>query len=399
MTILFFNTFYYPKQVGGAEISVQLMAERLVKAGHRVFVITSGNRKTINHRNGVVIIRIKQRNVFSTYSNSRRKGRAVKTIWHIWDSCNPLNFFLISGILKRVKPDVVHTNNIQGFSPFIWAIVKFHGLRLIHTLRDYYLLCHRNTLYQKDIPCESLCWSCKITYHIKKNFSRYPDCYVGISNFVLDKHVARLPMEKQRKVVIYNVVDAPAQPSRRINGGKELVFGFIGRLTTAKGVVYLAREIAAMNTLLRDDFKVVFAGTGDPEMIGHLQQILKGVRFEFPGFVEPASFFNEIDLLIVPSLWDEPFGRIVIESLSYEIPVCLARSGGLNELHRPDCTWSFDPAPGVLCELLEAILRHKHEIQQKREGCRRSAAQFAPDHHDRQYLALYNEKRTNVASP
>ncbi|WP_413702352.1 glycosyltransferase [Psychromonas sp. KJ10-10] len=52
----------------------------------------------------------------------------------------------------------------------------------------------------------------------------------------------------------------------------------------------------------------------------------------FIGHTEPAHFFNSIDLLIVPSDWDEPFGRVVVESYSHSTPVLVSNRGGLVEL-------------------------------------------------------------------
>lgn len=40
MKILIVNTIYAPFKVGGAEVSVQLLAEELVKNGHSVLVVT-----------------------------------------------------------------------------------------------------------------------------------------------------------------------------------------------------------------------------------------------------------------------------------------------------------------------------------------------------------------------
>ena len=42
MKIMIFNALYYPYRVGGAEISVQLLAEELVRQGNKVCVVTLG---------------------------------------------------------------------------------------------------------------------------------------------------------------------------------------------------------------------------------------------------------------------------------------------------------------------------------------------------------------------
>ena len=58
MKILFFNTFYYPDNKGGAEISVQELAEGMIGRGHEVTVVSiagDGIGKTRNV-NGVTCI-------------------------------------------------------------------------------------------------------------------------------------------------------------------------------------------------------------------------------------------------------------------------------------------------------------------------------------------------------
>lgn len=45
MKILIVNTLYSPFKVGGAEVSVQILAEELVMKGHSVRVVTLHNEK------------------------------------------------------------------------------------------------------------------------------------------------------------------------------------------------------------------------------------------------------------------------------------------------------------------------------------------------------------------
>jgi glycosyltransferase involved in cell wall biosynthesis len=38
-----------------------------------------------------------------------------------------------------------------------------------------------------------------------------------------------------------------------------------------------------------------------------------------------------MDVIVVPSIWKEPFGRVSIEGTAYGVPAIVARSGGLPE--------------------------------------------------------------------
>ena len=397
MKIVIFNTFYFPKFIGGAEISVQLLAEGLVKSGHEVSVITFGRYNESETIKGVNVIRIKQQNVFSSFEDEKRPSY-LKILWHFIDSFNPSYYFTIKNILRTINPDVVHTNNIQGFSPFLWLLIKYLKYPLVHTLRDYYLLCHRNNLYSENCNCSKLCSDCKITHSIKKNFTGTPDCIVGISKFVLEKHEEYIPqLSNLNTTVIYNAVDKPKSTSSIPKNGK-IIFGYIGRISEDKGVEYLLQEISHINNNLKSDFKILLAGKGDPEYINHLKKYLKGIDYEFLGLVNPANFYSKIHVSIVPSLWYEPFGRIVIEALSYSVPVCLSKMGGLSELNNPACTWAFDPEKNQLTAVLENIINNKKEIAFKKANCINHAEKFSAARYVREYTSIYNKVVTGLTS-
>jgi glycosyltransferase involved in cell wall biosynthesis len=61
-------------------------------------------------------------------------------------------------------------------------------------------------------------------------------------------------------------------------------------------------------------------------------------------------FFSEIDVLVVPSLWDEPAGMVISEAMHHGVPALASDRGGLGEIGRehqlaylfdPDCRSSF----------------------------------------------------------
>lgn len=45
MKIIIFNTLYYPSKLGGAEVSVQMLAEGLASNGHEVIVVSLGEKE------------------------------------------------------------------------------------------------------------------------------------------------------------------------------------------------------------------------------------------------------------------------------------------------------------------------------------------------------------------
>lgn len=388
MRILITNTYYFPAFVGGAEISVKLLAEGLHAAGNQVYVLTTGLEDKVYTVNGVIVISVKQRNIFNSYDKKSR-SQLSKVVWHLFDSFNFANHFKITEILKRISPDIVHTNSIQGFSPFLWRTIKAQGMPLVHSMRDYYMLCHKCNMYNQG-NCQTLCTPCKVTNTAKKSFFKFPDHFIGISNFILDKYRSFSTEVSSNSSVIYNAVDT-TQSSLVINPpSAKVVLGYIGRIDEDKGVAYMIDELASLPDEKKCNIKLVLAGKGEQDFIDSLKVKLLGIQHEFLGVVKPVDFYNNVDVLIVPALWNEPFGRIVIESLSYMVPVCQSDRGGLKELYSPDSSWIFSPLQGELTLQINHILDHQDELVEKKMNCINEIGKFSVKKYIDKHLALYD---------
>lgn len=390
MKILLVNTFYYPAFDGGAEISVKLLAEGIYKDGHQAYVLTTGLINKIYRVNGVIVISIKQKNIFNSYAREN-KALWLKLIWHLIDSCNFFYHFKVTNILKRIKPTLVHTNNIQGFSPFLWFTIKAQNIPLIHSMRDYYMLCFKCNMFNAENKknCQKLCGVCKITHTIKKNFFSYPDHFIGISRFIINTYKSYVNINKSTSI-IYNAINANVNRANKPLT-KKLHFGFIGRVAEDKGVGYLADELAKLSKHQKSEMKITFAGKGDPDIIELIKQKLKGIECHFLGLIKPEVFYSQIDVLLVPALWNEPFGRIVIESLSYSVPVCQSDRGGLKEIFNPQNSWIFSPVESELFNLISNILNNVEQVLEKKSRCANELDRFSFQNYIKNHLVLYDQ--------
>ncbi|MBL4674914.1 MAG: glycosyltransferase [Mucilaginibacter sp.] len=394
MRLLITNTYYFPAFDGGAEISVKLLAEGLVKAGHQIFVLTTGKETKIYRVNGVIVISLKQRNIFNSY----KKGSVpvvLKMFWHMIDSCNPFYHFQIRSILKRLKPNVVHTNNVQGFSPFLWLTVKSQRIPLVHSMRDYYMLCFKCNMFNSGQQnCDKLCTACKVTHTVKRNFFKYPDLFIGISDFILKKYKSYVPISSEKSTLIYNAVDTKKLEEAKPLGDK-IRFGYIGRIAKDKGVEYMVNELSQLTEDQKSRFSVTLAGNGDIDFVEELKSKLKGIDHTFLGVAKPADFYTAIDVLLVPALWNEPFGRIVIESLSFNVPVCQSDRGGLKELYDDQTSWLFTPEAGNLTKAIHEILDNKDQIAVKSANCLNDTGKFSADRYVNDHIKVYKKLTSN----
>lgn len=75
---------------------------------------------------------------------------------------------------------------------------------------------------------------------------------------------------------------------------------------------------------------VQFYAVGDPEIMPGSVEIDGNLTRS--GWVsDPAEFIGNADLVLVPSIWNEPFGRVAVEALRYGRIVLVSRYGGLPE--------------------------------------------------------------------
>jgi glycosyltransferase involved in cell wall biosynthesis len=113
----------------------------------------------------------------------------------------------------------------------------------------------------------------------------------------------------------------------------------------------------------------------------------------FLGFTRAEEFYRQLDVLVVPSLWHEPFGMVVIEAFAHGVPVVGSRRGGIPEIVGDGRTGLlFEPdAPGELRDALAALVADPGRAAEMRPRCLERARDFQPDAVIRSYRELYRD--------
>lgn len=326
MKLLFVATLYSPNIIGGAEISTQLLCEALVKRGHDVSVITTTKESSYTDKiNGVNVHYIQQKNIYWKYP-SRDKQSINKLIFHTIDIYNFLYKNELNRIVYSFKPDIIHSQNLCGISTFVWSLAARKKIPIVHTLRDYYLMCPKQSMTKNGKSCNSQCRLCYIYSLPKQKLSSKVNAVVGISRFILNKH---LDNGYFKNSVISQCIANSVKLIGAINEEKRYKIGYIGRIAVEKGVELL---IEAFIKAGNSKYILEIAGDGAKKYVDYLKIKYSSKNIIFIGSVVADEFYKRIDLLIVPSIWNEPFGRVVIESYSHGIPVFVSNMGGLPEL-------------------------------------------------------------------
>lgn len=113
---------------------------------------------------------------------------------------------------------------------------------------------------------------------------------------------------------------------------------YVGQITEQKGLPEL---IDAMAELQGEPVELTIVGGSEytSSMESHLQSISKGtgLAVTWAGRVDdPTPFYEWADIHIAPSVYEEPFGLVVVEAKRSGIPSIVFPSGGMQELVEHD---------------------------------------------------------------
>ncbi|WP_081485183.1 glycosyltransferase family 4 protein [Marinilabilia salmonicolor] len=383
MKIAIVCTLYPPYINGGAEISTQLLAEGLVKSGHEVSVITTSNKNEFDILNGVEVYRIRNRNIYWRYPQ-REKFFVSKLLWHFIDISNYLYRIPLKRILSKINPDVVHSNNLCGLSTIIWQISSRLKIPIIHTLRDYYLICPQQAMIKNGKACIKQCNTCQAFSYAKKLKSHHVNAVVGISNFILEKHISLGYFNRSRfKLNIPNAININNNIRKKTSQSDSSI-GYLGRISPEKGIEFMIDSFLKSNN---KGFRLLIAGTGNRSYEKKIKdQYEKYDEIVFLGQVNSLDFFSRINLLIVPSLWNEPFGRVIIEAFSMNIPVFASKNGGLPEIVNEKVGRLFDSADqNSLIALMNKYFSNKFTFYEK------DLKETASKYDNNRIISLYSE--------
>lgn len=153
------------------------------------------------------------------------------------------------------------------------------------------------------------------------------------------KTYAALGVPASRVVVIYNGTDLDyfkPGADRPMPDCPRLLC--LARIVPEKGLNPLLSACASLASDL--EFKLTIAGRPIPDADGaayfaklRQQAVPLGQRVEFIDHQEDIRpLLMESELLVLPSIWPEPYGRVLIEAMAAGLPVVATRVGGIPEV-------------------------------------------------------------------
>ena len=315
---------------GGAETTVLMMADELIKAGHEVFIITTKTAKDIKpNSDSCPVYYIK-----SEYYNLNKHNSLYRLIWQIINLICLRKYWQIKRILISNKPDLVITHNLMGLGFLTPRAIRRLKIRHEHFLHDIQLL-HPSGLmiWGQEKKLQSL--SARIYRAITKRLFGSPDKIISPSKWLLGEHEKFGFFAKSAKEV--RPFKWPASSKPKVSRtDKETRFLFIGQIEKTKGVFLL---IDAFKKISDVNFRLTFAirgGGADLAEAKLMSQSDKRIIWLGPlSYEKTENIKAENDCLIVPSLCYENSPTVIYGAQATGLAIIAANIGGIPELMKP----------------------------------------------------------------
>ncbi len=342
MKILFLSDDFPPQSFGGAGISTYELALGMRDAGNEVFVVTTCRRKEDAgefEENGIHIIRLQ-----SNYDN---RFRAYLSLW------NPLITRKVSIYLDKIRPDVVHANNVhQYLSYHCIKVAKRFSRGVIFTARDAMTVSY-GKLATREYLNKGL-----VTLSLRDNLRQAGKQYNPFRNILIRKYLKRTDrivavsnalreVLEGNRIKNVSVVHTGVLPSERDSKsltnfklkygleGKSVIL-LSGRISVGKGAEQIFSacsiafsEIPSAVLVLVGSFDAGVKKIFSSKSYDGIRD--KVVLIAWLDREDMELAFHSAYTVLVPSVTFDAFPRSVIEAMAANKPVITSPYGGAKE--------------------------------------------------------------------
>lgn len=369
----------------GAVQSATQFIQGLRNRGHKITVFCTELPETSNRITGINYVHLSTNRGLSTYSAE-------------------LNRSIQENMKEFAEEDIVHIYSPSALRGAV-KIGKQTEAKTVITLQAYRAICPRNNpKFMGDEECKSSGYvKCSIcagattpslssnletaTRMMKRLVAKPRDLYdinVGRQDLenidlfhtytphVVEKY-AEFGFPKDKMTVIPTIIDERFITPHKSDFCEPYKILFAGRLSQEKGVEKIVPIVEMINSNMNIDVNLTIAGSGDYRDYLAQQVSRAGLddTVEFLGHVsydQMPKVFASHDIFLYPGDWDEPFGRVFIESLATRTPIVASDVGSVDRIIG-EAGVTCNPASEAIARTVESVIMNDklEEMSKKAE--------------------------------
>lgn len=358
-------TAHFSPNIGGVETHLNDLVKALINRGWEVFVLTyrplttDAKWKMYEKDKGVEIFRIPWLpNLFYNLI----KYPVLEFLYLL-----PGLFFVAPLVILVKNPSVIHVHGlVAGLVGVFWG--RIFGKKVIISTHSIY-----------HFPPQGL----------YRNFVKWifktADIVMGLSNQAVSEIKSLAPGADIRKFTYWiDLNKFKVQPIRQAQGERskfkvkkqlgwddKFTVLFVGRVVEEKGVNELLESVKTWNENI--NLKIIGSGPLEEEV---RKAASKYKNVEFIGIIDQNKlplYYSGSDILIVPSVSDEGFGRVILEALACGTPIIGANRGAIPEAMDKTVGKFIDVTPNNIKISVEYFYSNRGELKKLSLVCRNFA--------------------------
>jgi glycogen synthase len=334
MRILLLSNRFPPNVCGGAEIAAGDMALALRRRGHTITVLTSRDRSSSNGHEPWISRTLREVVDARGDGNGFQRSQVGRAVAFYRQAHSPSSARKVRDAVARLKPELL----------YIWDVSGIGLVSVLRALRDVQvpIVFQLGSYWWQYINSPQTRFSTVRAARLKKLIiGEVPalrfTTLIATSEVVKQEYV-RVGCPGDRIEVIDNAIDARFLGSRQAQPrtGDRPVLMYAGRLCPEKGVMVALQAIELMVSHQARDVLFEVYGSGDPRYHEQLRAFVRthglGRTVAFKGLVpreELIRAYDRADVVLVPSLWEEPFGLVAVEAMARAVLVVASDVGAL----------------------------------------------------------------------
>lgn len=445
LNILHYSFGLPPKATGGLPLYVKDLSDAQKQLGYKVNILLP--KQQLHGKDKIT----KKGNIY--YLENSLPIASIFGMKEPNDYMRPYSKLVIDKFLNELKPTVIHIHSFMGLPKEFLEVAKSKNIKLVYTTHDYYGLCLKcNFIDYAGIVCSKSnpdkCAKCnlsnglstKMSYLIGTDFykvikknkfihqlkSKYRDDKVQeglttniseidvssnqinayadllkyynlmfsmIDNFhfnselTKETYVSYLPNIKGAvlSITLSSIQDHRNERNRKPS--EIITIGYIGRKEPYKGVDLL---IDSLTKLHQENINFECLLYGDD--FSKYDSLLNG-KVKNMGTYKNSDIklvFDSMDLLVLPSIWKETFGFVVLEALSYDVPVIVSENVGAKDLIN-DKEYIFNiENQNELFEFLSHIVNNQNSLSKYKNSLVVNQDVFNILAHTKKIINFYN---------
>ncbi len=401
MRVLMISDFYHPF-LGGVEQHVRSLSTALVDRGYEVAVATlrQGDLPEFSVDHGVRIYRLR--------GSAQRAERLFASSGRPWAPPlpDPELTLGLRRVIEEERPEIVHGHDWMSRS--FLPLKGWSGARFIVSLHYYTLSCAKKNLLYNNAPCSGpaplKCIGCSIDhYGAAKGVATVSGAALGaaLDHQAVDMFVSvstatatgnGLDLDDPRSIIIPNFlppkrgvsVDDISDYVAQLPEGEFLMY--VGDLRGAKGLNVLLDAYARFS----DAPPLVLIGKVWPETPATFPDNVIVLK-DWPNEAVMEAW-RRARIAVVPSVWPEPFGIVVIEAMTSGCPVVASRIGGIPDIVVDEETGLLVPPadPAALHHAIDHLINQPELMDRMGRAGRERARLFESDSVVPQIEQLYD---------